>query len=194
MSGDTSRQLGMVVGWQVLQEGTCCHKAEGCCAAHQREFQVQGVALCIPPLAFGGGTDAAHGGIHRDSCRESRGRSTLSVPLPGAGVAAKALPLKASLVAGWEGAPAAPISHGRGPCSAQPPHKDSPCCWISSSPSSCTDYYSESLSAGVVRVTKMKLDTRGDPLSSPLASPGAGAALLPGSCWALSTAAKSSSK
>lgn len=204
MFGDMSRQLGMVVGWQVLQEGTWCHKAGACCVAHQTEFQVQGVALCIPTLAFGGGTDAAHGCVHRESCRESTGRSTitltLSVPLPGAEIAAKAFPLKASLVARWEGTPAAPISHGRGrprtgrPCSAWPPCKDSPCCWISSSPSSCTGYYSKSLSAGVVRVTKIKLDPRGDPLSSPLTSPGAGAAMLLGSRWALSTAGKSSSK
>lgn len=120
MSGDTSRQLGMMAGWQVLQEGTCCHKAEGCCAAHQRGFQVQGVALCIPPLAFGGGADAAHGGIHRDSCRESRGRSTLSVPLPGAGVAAKALPLKASRWPGGRGLLQPPYPTGGDP--ALPSH------------------------------------------------------------------------
>lgn len=109
---------------------------------------------------------------------------TVSGALPGAGITAKACPMKARLVAMWEGAPGVPISHGRGPRSAWPPCEGSPYHGISSSPSNCACDYSKSLSAGLVRVAKIELGAGGDPLSSLLTSPGTSTAVLPGSCWA----------
>lgn len=107
-------------------------------------------------------------------------------------MAAEAFPTEARLVAGRDG----------GPASLHLPREGTPLCLATPCPQdfllslqiACD--YSKSLSTGAVRVGKIKFGARwgGNPLSSPLAFPSAGTAALPGSCWALSMAGKSSSK
>lgn len=158
----------MAVGWQVLQGGGTSDIKPG--AAVLPAGQSSGCRGCLsvplPRHLLGvrmQPSDASPQGAAGEAALPSTIPLTISGPLPGAGIAAEALSMEARPAAGWEGAPAAPISWGRGPRSAQAPREGSPCHGVSSFPSIHACNYSKSLSAGAVRAAKIELSTRGGP-------------------------------